>query len=302
MLSLLRSGDHVVCSDDIYGGANRLMNESVARNGIKVDFTDLMDVSNLKSALKPNTKMVFLESPANPTLKVFDIALIAKTAHEFSKDILVCVDNTVLTAFYQRPLELGADLVHYSLTKYANGAADVIMGAVVTNDDKMNEKLTFFQNAFGTVPSPFDCYMVDRGLKTLHIRMPAFMKNSLEVARFLESHPKIQSVNHPALKSHPQHALAKRQSRGHSSLMSFTIKEGCGSAIKFIGQLEIIQNAGSFGGPESLAELPAFFTHMMVPLEQRKKLGITDNFVRLSVGLESAKDLIKDLSQALEKC
>jgi cystathionine gamma-lyase len=267
-----------------------------------VDIANLEDLEAYKKLLKPETKMIFLETPANPTLRVFDIKKISSIAHEYNKDIIVTVDNTCLTSYFQRCLPLGCDLIHYSLTKYANGHADVIMGALITNDDNIKDRLRFNQNIVGAIPSPFDCYLVTRGLKTLPLRLRAFMENSVKVAEFLLNHPKIDAVFHPALPSHRGHVLAKQQSSGHSGLMSFRIKEGSGSALEFMKKLKLIQNAGSFGGCESLAELPAFFTHLAVPRETRLKLGITENFVRLSVGLESPEDLIEDLAQALKTC
>jgi len=301
LLSLLKNGDHIICSEDIYGGTIKMMIESMTRNNFEVDFVDMTNLSNLKKALKANTKMIFLESPANPTLRVFDISEISRIAHELRKEILVAVDNTMLTSFFQRPLDFGADLVVYSLTKYANGHADVIMGAVITNDPEVKDKLCYFQNVYGAVPSPFDCFLVLRGLKTLHLRLPALMDNSTKVAKFLESHPRIAKVSHPALASHPDHQLAMRQSSGHSSVLSFTIKdEFC--ALKFQEHIKLIQNAASFGGCESLAEIPVHFTHKAVPLEVRERLGITKNFIRFAVGLESTQDLIDDLTQALGKC
>lgn len=301
-LNLLRSGDNFICSNDIYGGSVKHIMDAIGRLGITVDFVDFDNLEDYKKALKPETKMVFLETPANPTLRVFDLVKISKIAHDFNKDVLVVVDNTCLTSYFQRPLSLGCDLVHYSLTKYANGHADVIMGAVITNNDSLKDRLKFYQNMTGAIPSPFDCYLVTRGLKTLPIRMKAVMESSLKVAEFLLEHPKIDVVLHPALPSHRGHDLAKKQCSGHSGLMSFRIKDDAGSGQEFLRQLKLIQNAGSFGGCESLAELPAFFTHLAVPRETRLSLGITDNFVRLAVGLESTEDLIEDIAQALKKC
>ncbi|ODN03842.1 Cystathionine gamma-lyase [Orchesella cincta] len=302
VLSLIKNGDHLICSNDVYGGTVKLIMDSVDRLGFTVDFVDFDNLEGFKKALKPETKMIFLETPANPTLRVFDLAKISKIAHDFNKDLLVVVDNTCLTSYFQRPLSFGVDLVHYSLTKYANGHADVIMGAVITNNDSLKDRLKFYQNFNGGIPSPFDCYLVTRGLKTLPIRMKAVMESSLKVAEFLLEHPKVDAVFHPALPSHGSHKLAKKQCSGHSGLMSFRIKEDAGSALEFIRELKLFQNAGSFGGCESLAELPAYFTHKAVPEATRLSLGITNNFVRLAIGLESTEDLIEDLAQALKKC
>jgi cystathionine gamma-lyase len=301
-LSLMKSGENLICSDDIYGGTVKQINDSVSRLGITVTYVDFENLDDVKKALKPETKMIFLETPANPTLRVFDLKKLSEIAHTYKKDILVVVDNTCLTAYFQRPLELGCDLVHYSLTKYANGHADVIMGALITNDDAVKDRLKFYQNVVGAIPSPFDSYLVTRGLKTLPIRMKAFMETSLKVAEFLLEHPKIDAVFHPALPSHRTHAIAKKQSSGHSGLMSFRIKEGNGTGLDFLKNLKLIQNAGSFGGCESLAESPAYFTHLAIPKETRLKHGITDNFIRLAVGLESPEDIIEDIAQALKKC
>jgi len=301
-LSLMKIGEHLICSDDIYGGTVKQIMDAVTRLGITVDFVDLEDFEAYKKALKPKTKMIFLETPANPTLRVFDLNKLSSIAHAYNKDILVVMDNTCLTAYFQRPLSLGCDIVHYSLTKYANGHSDVIMGALITNDDSIKDQLKFHQNIVGAVPAPSDCYMVTRGLKTLPIRMKAFMEHSLKVAEYLLDHPKVEAVFHPALPSHPTHVLAKQQSSGHSGLMSFRIKEGEGTALEFIKKLKLFQNAGSFGGCESLVEIPSFFTHLGVPRETRLKLGINDNFIRMAVGLESPEDLIADLAQALKSC
>jgi len=301
-LALMKRGEHLICSDDIYGGTVKQIGDSIERLGITLDVIDFDDLQAYKNALKPETKMIFLETPANPTLRVFDLKKISSIAHEYNKEIIVAIDNTCLTAYFQRPLALGCDLVHYSLTKYANGHADVIMGALITNSDSIKDRLKFYQNVVGAIPSPFDCYLVTRGLKTLPIRMKAVMESSTKVAEYLLEHPKIDAVFHPGLPSHRGHTLAKQQCSGHSGLMSFRIKEGAGSSLEFLKNLKLIQNAGSFGGCESLAELPAYFTHLAVPRETRLKLGITDNFVRLSIGLESTEDLIDDLGQALKKC
>jgi cystathionine gamma-lyase len=302
IINLLTSGDHVICIDDVYGGTGRLFRHAAKTSGIVPEFVDFTDPEELKKVLKPTTKLVWIETPTNPTLKIIDIAQVTKIAHDFSKDIIVAVDNTFLTSFFQRPLELGADLVVYSLTKYMNGHSDCLMGAVVTNSEDLFTRLTFLQNALGAVPSPFDCYLVNRSLKTLHVRMPMHMHNALKVAKFLESHPKVQKVLHPGLPSHPQHQLALKQSAGHSGLISFYMKEGVGSLSKFLTSLKIFTLAESLGGYESLAEIPALMTHASVPPELRATLGISDYLIRLSVGLETDTDLVQDLEQALKSC
>jgi len=299
IIGLLSTGDHVICIDDVYGGTGRLFRQFAKTTGIVVDFVDFTESSVLLNHLKPTTKLIWIETPTNPTLKIVDIAKASEVVHNFSKDIIVAVDNTFLTSYFQQPLTLGADLVVYSLTKYMNGHSDVLMGAIVTNSDDLQSRLSFLQNALGAVPSPFDCYLVNRSLKTLHVRMPMHMSNALAVSKFLESHPKVEKVLHPGLPSHKQHALALKQSSGHSGLISFYLK---GDPTKFLTSLKLFCLAESLGGYESLAEVPSLMTHASVPPELREKLGITDGLVRLSVGLESEEDLIKDVEQALKTC
>jgi len=299
IISLLNSGDHAVCIDDVYGGTGRLFRQFAKTAGIVVDFVDFTDPKELEKHLKPTTKLIWVETPTNPTLKIVDIQKVSEIAHKFSKDIIVAVDNTFLTSYFQRPLELGADLVVYSLTKYMNGHSDVLMGAIVTNDDDLFKRIAFLQNSLGAVPSPFDCYLVIRSLKTLHVRMPLHMHNALAVSKYLESHPKVEKVLHPGLPSHSQHELALKQSSGHSGLISFYLK---GDPTKFLQNLKLFCLAESLGGYESLAEVPSLMTHASVPPELREKLGITDSLIRLSVGLEADVDLVKDLEQALKLC
>uniref|UniRef100_A0A182JKI4 cystathionine gamma-lyase n=1 Tax=Anopheles atroparvus TaxID=41427 RepID=A0A182JKI4_ANOAO len=300
VITMLKSGDHVVAGDDLYGGTNRLLRNVAQKMGIEIEFVDLTNLAAIEQAIKPNTKLFWMETPTNPLLKVIDIRAVAEVAHK-QPGIVVVVDNTFLSSYLQRPLDLGADVVMYSLTKYMNGHSDVIMGAMVTNDEQIYEKLKFLQNATGIVPSPFDCYLVNRSLKTLALRMERHKINSLAIAKFLETHPKVERVIHPGLESHPQHELAKRQTYGHSGIMSFYIRGGLDEASNFLKALDVFTLAESLGGYESLAELPSVMTHASVPLEQRITLGITDGLVRLSVGLEDVDDLIADLKQALDK-
>ncbi|XP_055912212.1 cystathionine gamma-lyase-like [Eupeodes corollae] len=300
ILTMLSNGDHIVVSDDVYGGTNRLFRQVAARLGLEPTFVDPTDLNALSSAIKSNTKLLWIETPTNPLIKVVDIAAVSKLAHEKKKDIMVAVDNTFLTSYFQRPLELGADMVVYSLTKYMNGHGDVVMGAVTLNDDDLHNRLRFLQNATGIVPAPFDCYQVNRSLKTLALRMEQHQKNALAVAKFLESHPLVEKVLHPALPSHPQHELALKQTYGYSGVFSFYIKGKLEESRKFLKSLKMFTLAESLGGYESLAELPSVMTHASVPLEQRIMLGITDSLVRISVGLEDSDDLIEDLRQALE--
>lgn len=300
VITMLKAGDHIVAGDDLYGGTNRLLRNVAMNMNISIDFVNATDLAKVEAAVKPNTKLFWIETPTNPLLKVIDISAVCKIAHKFP-GVFVVVDNTFLSAYLQRPLDLGADIVMYSLTKYMNGHSDVIMGAAITNDEALYERLKFLQNAAGIVPSPFDCYLVNRSLKTLALRMERHKLNSLAVAKFLEKHPKVERVLHPGLPSHPQHELAKKQTYGHSGIMSFFIKGGLDESSAFLKSLEVFTLAESLGGYESLAELPSVMTHASVPVEQRAVLGITDGLVRLSVGLEDIDDLIMDLKQALEK-
>lgn len=298
--NLLSTGDHVLSMDDLYGGTNRYFRQIATRMGIEIDFIDATDVNKVKAAIKPNTKMIWIETPTNPTLKIVDIAAVTAVAKQH-KDIFTVVDNTFLSSYFQRPLNLGADLVLHSLTKYMNGHTDVIMGAVCTNREDLHDRLRFLQNSLGTVPSPFDCYLVNRSLKTLALRMQQHMKNGLAVAKFLEKHPCVEKVLHPGLPSHPQHELAKRQSYGHSGMLSFYIKgNNLATSKKFFQHLKVFTLAESLGGYESLCELPSVMTHASVPEEARKKLAISDGLIRISCGLESSEDLIDDLDQALK--
>lgn len=298
IVHLLNSGDHIVSVDDLYGGTYRYFNKAAACMNVETTFVDASEFSSIEKAIRSNTKLVWLESPTNPLLKVMDIKKIAEITHK--KGILLAVDNTFLTSYFQRPLSFGADLVVYSLTKYMNGHSDVIMGAVTTNNEDVHTRLRFLQNTLGIVPSPFDCYLVNRSVKTLHIRMREHMKNGLEVALYLEKHPLVEKVVHPGLPSHPQHELAKNQCYGHSGILSFYIKGGLNESSAFLKALKVFTLAESLGGYESLAELPSVMTHASIPREEREKTGVTDNLVRLSVGLESSEDLIADLDQALK--
>ncbi|XP_050726452.1 cystathionine gamma-lyase-like [Eriocheir sinensis] len=296
---LLSSGDHIVSMDDLYGGTNRYFRNIASRMGIELDFVDAVDPKNVQNAMKPNTKMVWIETPTNPTLKVVDIAAVAAIVKKHGCSFLV-VDNTFMSPYFQRPLDLGADLVMSSITKYINGHTDVIMGCVCTSREDLHERLRFLQNAIGPVPSPFDCFLVNRSIKTLALRMEKHMENGLAVAKFLESHPCVEKVIHPGLPSHPQHELFKRQCFGHSGMLSFYIKgNNLEASKKFFKQLKVFTLAESLGGYESLCELPSVMTHASVPKEMRDQLGITDGLIRVSCGLESAEDLIKDLDQAL---
>ncbi|KAK0167089.1 hypothetical protein PV327_004532 [Microctonus hyperodae] len=295
--SLLQSGDHIVCVDDVYGGTNRYFRVCLVKNNIETSFVDGTNFKLFLDAIKDNTKMVWIETPTNPLLKLIDIRAIVDAVKAIREDIIVVVDNSFLTCYFQRPLELGADIVVYSITKFMNGHSDVVMGAAITRRDDLGDRLRFLQNAMGIVPSPSDCYQVNRSLKTLEIRMIQHMKAGLAVAKFLESHSSIEKVFHPLLPSHPQYELAKKQMKGHSGMVTFYIK---GDSRKFLKALRVFSIAESLGGFESLAELPSIMTHASLTEEMRNELGINDQLIRLSVGLETEHDLIADLDQALK--
>ncbi|EFO17954.1 cystathionine gamma-lyase [Loa loa] len=298
----LKSGDHIVCCDDVYGGTQRYFRKvSVLQHSLEISFVDMTDLKAFSQALKSNTKMIWLETPSNPLLKIVDIAAVVEITKTFRSDILMIVDNTFMSPYFQRPLSLGADAVLHSITKYINGHSDVVMGAVITNIKSLDEALRFQQLAVGAVPSPFDCFLVNRGVKTLHVRMRAHMVNAIQIATFLESNPRIGRIFYPELQSHPQHEIHKKQTRGMSGMMSFYLKGGLEESQEFLSSLKIFTLAESLGGFESLAELPAAMTHASVPLEDRIKLGISDNLIRISVGIEDVEDLIQDLDQALKK-
>lgn len=295
--SLLKPGDHLLSGDDIYGGTNRYFQRCLATNDVLVTFVDMSDANNIIDNLKSNTKMVWLETPTNPLLKLVDIKAVAKILRQRNPEIILVVDNTFLTSYYQKPLELGADIVVYSLTKYMNGHSDVVMGAAITNRDDLAERLKFLQNAMGVVPSPFDCFLVNRSLKTLELRMQKHMQNGLAVAKFLETHPCVKQVIHPYLPSHPQHEIALKQTSGYSGMVSMYLK---GDSKKFLKALKVFTLAESLGGYESLAEVPSIMTHASISEETRIALGINDQLIRLSVGLETEQDLLDDLDQALK--
>uniref|UniRef100_A0A158PCG3 cystathionine gamma-lyase n=1 Tax=Angiostrongylus cantonensis TaxID=6313 RepID=A0A158PCG3_ANGCA len=301
IINLLRAGDHIICSDDVYGGTQRFIRRvSVVNHGLQADFVDLTHIACLEEAFKSNTKMVWFETPSNPLLKVVDIAAVVHCVKRVNSNILVVVDNTFMSPYFQRPLSMGVDIVIHSITKYINGHSDVVMGAVITDNDDIQQHLFFQQLAVGAVPSPFDCFLVNRGLKTLHVRMRAHYENALAVAQYLENNERVERVLYPALPSHPQHKIHKSQTKGMSGMMSFYLKGGLEESRTFLSSLKIFTLAESLGGYESLAELPSIMTHASVPPEERKKLRITDNLIRLSVGIEDLDDLIADLDQALK--
>lgn len=300
MANWINTGEHIILSDDGYGGTQRLFRTvSQAKHGVELSFVDLTKPEELRKALKSNTRMVWFESPSNPLLKVVDIRLVVQIVKECNPSILVVVDNTFMSPFFQKPLLLGADAVLHSITKYINGHSDVVMGVVATNIKKLDEHLNFQQLAVGAIPSAFDTYLVIRGIKTLHLRMRQHMKNALTIARWLEEDVRVEKVLYPELESHPQHLIHKKQSSGMSGMISFYLRGGIEESRIFLSNLKIFLLAESLGGYESLAELPSVMTHASVPADIRKELGIGDNLIRLSVGCEDSQDLIDDLNQAL---
>lgn len=298
VMNLVNTGDHVICGDDVYGGTFRLFDKVLKKVHIAFDFVDLTDERSLKLRIKDNTKLLWIESPTNPLLKIIDIEAVVGIAKQHR--ILTVVDNTFATPFFQKPLTLGADVVVHSTTKYLNGHSDVIGGAVVTDDEALNEKLGFIQNAAGAVPGPFDCFLVLRGIKTLALRMERHEENAIKIAHFLENHPKVKKVLYPGLESHPGYGVAKKQMAGFGGIITFFIKDGQEAARRFLERVRIFSLAESLGCVESLIEHPAIMTHASVPKEKREKLGITDDLIRVSVGVENVDDLIEDLGSALE--
>ncbi len=296
ILALLKNSDHVIAMDDMYGGTFRLFDKVLRPMGLNFSYVDLTQVKNFEAAITPATKMVWLETPTNPTLKLADIETIAKIAHQ--KGILVVVDNTFMSPYFQRPLDLGADIVVHSATKYIGGHSDMVGGIAVTNKADIAERLAFLSNSMGTIQGPFDSFLALRSLKTLPLRMKAHEANAIKVAEFLSTHSKVEKVIYPGLKSHPQHDLAKRQMLGFGGMITFFIKGGLPAARKFLESVEIFALAESLGGVESLIEHPAIMTHASVPADKRKELGIDDSLIRLSVGIEDIDDLIKDLEKA----
>jgi cystathionine gamma-lyase len=299
ILHLLKQGDHVVCSDDVYGGTFRLFDKVIRHNGIDFSFVDLSRTENLTAALRPNTKMIWMETPTNPMLKLIDVAAVAAVAK--ARAILTVVDNTFMSPYFQRPLDLGADLAYHSTTKYVGGHSDMVGGAVLTDRADLAERMGFLQNSMGAIPGPFDCFLAMRSLKTLGVRMRAHESNAKKVAQFLEAHSKVSKVVYPGLESHPQHALAKQQMLGFGGMITFYIKGDLSNARRFLENVSVFSLAESLGGVESLIEHPAIMTHASVPPENRKKLGIDDTLIRLSVGIEDCDDLIRDLETAFKQ-
>ena len=299
VLHLLSAGDHVVLSDDLYGGTFRLADKVFKRLGIEQTFVDVTDPRAVESAMRANTKLLWVETPTNPMLKICDLAALAQVCTR--RGVISVCDNTFATPFFQRPLELGFDVAAHSMTKYLNGHSDVVAGALVMRRDDLHEKLAFLQNAVGAQLGPMDSFLVLRGLKTLHVRMERHELNARNVAEALRGHRRVQRVTWPGLTEHPQHALAARQMKGFGGMLTCVIDGGLPAARAFLKALRLWTCAESLGGVESLIEHPGIMTHASVPPETRRKLGIDDGFIRLSVGIENAQDLIDDLFQALDQ-
>lgn len=302
VIQLLSSGDHVILTDNVYGGTFRLLDTIMNRYNIKHSWIDTSNAENIVSAINENTKLIFIESPTNPMMTLSDINKICEIAHK--RNILVAVDNTFMSPYFQRPIEMGADLVVHSTTKYLNGHSDVIGGVIISKTKALGEKLHYIQMSVGAVPGPFDCWLTQRSIKTLHLRMPRHNENGIKIAKFLQESDKIKKIYYPGLSSHPQHELAKRQQLdpngepGFGAMISIDL-ETFENASVFCRNLKLFTLAESLGGVESLICHPAKMTHASLGAEKRKKLGISDGLLRLSVGVEDAQDLIDDLSEAL---
>ncbi len=297
VMNLLSAGDHVVSAEDLYGGTYRMFEGVYRRYGIDITYVDARMTSNIEQAIRPDTKLVWIETPTNPLLQLVDIAAAAVTTRP--RRIPLVVDNTFASSALQNPLDLGADIVVHSTTKYLGGHSDVVGGAVVTNDEELHSQIKFHQNALGGVPGPFDCWLVLRGVKTLQIRMQDHCANATAIAHFLVEHPGVEIVHYPGLASHPQHALATRQMRGYGGMLSFAVKGGFEAAKRVMSTVKIFALAESLGGVESLMGYPAAMSHVAVPEEERNRRGITAGLIRLSVGIEDVEDLIEDLRRAL---
>ena len=298
-MKLLKAGDNVVCSDDVYGGVSRHYNKVLTRYNMSFTYVDTSNPANVEEAIRPETKMLWVETPTNPLLKVTDVAVMSKIAKKH--DLIFGVDSTFATPVFLRPLEWGADLVVHSTTKYLSGHNQLIGGVVITNRQDLFDEMKFIQKTIGAVPSPFDCWLTMLGLKTLHLRMARHAANAQVVAEFLEAHPKVESVTYPGLPSHPQHDIAKSQMSGYSGMISFELVGGISAGKTVMNGVKLCALAESLGAVETMITHPATMTHVEVPVEERHARGLTDGLVRISVGIEDVEDIIADLEQALEK-
>lgn len=299
ILALLKKGDHVVAVQDLYGGTRRLFDQIMHNFGIDFSYVEGTDPGDFKASIQPETKMVWVETPTNPLLKVIDIRAASTAAHDHRA--ICVVDNTFMSPYLQQPITLGADVVVHSTTKYLGGHSDLVGGAVATSDARLHEKVRFAQNAAGGVPGPFDCWLVLRGIRTLAVRMEKHCSNASKIAEFLANHRKVSKVIYPGLTLHPQHDLARKQMRSFGGMVSFHLKGNFESCKQLLKNVEIFAVAESLGGVESLIEHPNSMTHASVPKDLREKAGVTDSLIRLSVGIEDAEDLISDLASGLDK-
>ncbi len=300
VMKLLKPGDEVITGNDLYGGSYRMFTKVFEPYGIKFHFIDLEDAENIQNYINSNTKLIWIETPTNPTMRIVDIAAVSKIAK--AKQLTLVVDNTFASPYLQNPIDLGADIVMHSATKYLGGHSDVIMGALLTNDKELYDRLAFIQNSCGAVPGPMDSFLVLRGLKTLHLRMKAHCENGRKVAKYLKAHPKVELVYWPGFTDHPNHEIAKKQMRDFGGMISFLTKGATlESTFKLASSFKVFSLAESLGGVESLINHPATMTHASIPKTEREKAGVTDNLLRLSVGVEDSEDLLADLEQALAK-
>ncbi|MCC5938043.1 MAG: cystathionine gamma-synthase [Lunatimonas sp.] len=299
ILKLLKPGDEVISTNDLYGGTYRIFTKVFEKYGIKFHFVSMERVEDLNEYINEKTKLIWVETPTNPMMNIIDIAGIAEITKE--RGVLLAVDNTFATPFLQTPLDLGADIVMHSVTKYLAGHSDVVMGAIVVNDEQLGQELAFLQNACGAVPGPQDCFLVLRGIKTLHIRMERHSQNGKTIAAFLVNHPKVERVYWPGFEVHPNHQIALKQMKDFGGMISFTLKDNrTEAAFKVMEHLHLFSLAESLGGVESLCGHPATMTHASIPKEEREKVGLVDSLIRLSVGIEDAEDLKRDLAAALD--
>lgn len=300
VIRMLKPGDEVITGDDLYGGSYRMFTKIYEKYGIKFHFINLTDSENIKKYLNANTKLIWAETPTNPTMQIIDIEACAKIAK--ANNILFAVDNTFASPYLQNPLALGADIVMHSVTKYLGGHSDVVMGALVTNDDKLHEQLYFILNSCGANPGPMDSFLVMRGIKTLHLRMERHCYNGRKIAEYLKTHPKIEKIYWPGFEDHPNHAIAKKQMKDFGGMISIVLKgASIEDTFRIASSFEVFSLAESLGGVESLINHPATMTHASIPKEEREKAGVVDNLLRLSVGVEDVEDLLEDIKQALNK-
>lgn len=297
VIKLLKPGDEVVTGNDLYGGSYRMFTKVFEPLGIKFHFIEMHDAANIKNYINANTRLLWVETPTNPTMQIVDIAACAAIAK--AHNLIFAVDNTFASPYLQNPIDLGADIVMHSVTKYLGGHSDVIMGALVMNDDKLYERLAFIHNSCGATPGPMDSFLVIRGIKTLHLRMQRHCENGEKIAHFLRSHPKVEKVYWPGFEEHPNHHIAKKQMRGFGGMISFVVKGDVNETFRIAAATKVFSLAESLGGVESLLNHPATMTHASIPKEEREKAGVVDNLIRLSVGTEDIEDLIEDLKQAL---